>query len=210
MVPALGAAIVSGGASLIGGLDANAANMAMMRRNEAWQERMSNTSYQRAVKDMRLAGINPMLAYMQGGASSPSGGMASVSDVVGPAVSSAVSAARVTKELQMMDAQKQKLIADTAVAVQDAALKNGLAYKVQHDIDATDARTRYTDAQSALTGVMRQIKSLSVPRARNEAAAETWLSGHQSLNRIREVLFGGGSMQGGLSALGNIAGIMAP
>lgn len=51
----------------------NQFNASQAQINRDWQEYMSSTAYQRATQDLKNAGLNPALAYQQGGASTPGG-----------------------------------------------------------------------------------------------------------------------------------------
>ena len=86
------AAALTAGGSLLGGLfgargqrKANQQNIALAREQMAFQERMSNSAYQRAMKDMKLAGLNPILSAKQP-ASTPGGASTKVDSVLGAGV----------------------------------------------------------------------------------------------------------------------------
>lgn len=51
-------------------------NAGEAQKDRDFQREMSSTSYQRAVEDLKKAGLNPILAYDNGGASTPSGSAA--------------------------------------------------------------------------------------------------------------------------------------
>lgn len=112
----LSLAATAGGLAMSGAEQANSAAKGAMLGQDAFQERMSDTAYQRAVPDMIAAGLNPMLAYSQGGASTPGGASYTPQNAGAAAVSGAGSAASMMQlptQLAMNSANVANTQADT-------------------------------------------------------------------------------------------------
>lgn len=116
MLPAIMGGIATIGGALIsahGQSQTNAANAAEAQRNRAFQERMRSTQYQTAVEDMRKAGLNPALAYQQGGAGTPSGSTAQFGNPAAGAGASAAQALQTFQEMRRTNAEVERIHADT-------------------------------------------------------------------------------------------------
>ena len=154
--PIIGAIVGGIAASAIGSKISSSSAQRSADKQMKFQEEMSNTSYQRAMADMRAAGLNPMLAYQQGGASTPVGASHGLPDVnIGGQTSLLASAKQATEQ-----AKVTKYTAETAKsqAILDAAVADAINPKSKNYDPA--ARKAYIDKQIFGTTIGGQSKSI--------------------------------------------------
>lgn len=163
---ALGGAGLFGGAAgvpyLAAGLEfwqsqqATAASAQQARDQMAFQERMSSTAYQRAMADMAAAGLNPSLAYQQGGASTPGGAQGQVYKA--QAAQLADQAMNSVSARELNDEHQRNVRADTrnkGAEYDNKILEGGRISEDTKRLIAAkrqaEAAAGYSDAQTALS-----------------------------------------------------------
>jgi len=165
IAPVLGAA-----GSYFGTQQTNSANAAQSQAQMDFQAEQSATAYQRAVKDMQAAGLNPMLAYSQGGASTPGGAMATMQNSLGSAVQGAHIASQAVNNYN----QNELIQAQTNVAHEQASLAHSSMLKT--NIDAANEAAKLPGHQkygdqidSIIDSNLAAAKNSSATAARTSA-----------------------------------------
>ncbi|AKI26867.1 DNA pilot protein VP2 [Gokushovirinae Bog1183_53] len=159
-----GGSVLGTGLGYLGQTQANRSNRDAAREQMSFQERMSNTAYQRATADMRKAGINPIVAYSQGGSSTPMGAYSSSTNTMSDAPSSFSNSARaVALEARAIQSQIEKnqsevgLNQASAQREKSAALLNAAntlltQNSARHSELALPKAENYSDVNKSLLG----------------------------------------------------------
>lgn len=187
MDPIITAALIGGGVSALGGVfgrdsarETSYMNQVSADRQMAFQERMSNTQYQRGMSDMKAAGLNPMLAYSQGGAGGAPGASAAN---INPDYSDAASGIA-NSATGYINQKRERALLDSQVDLQAAQVKTALS---QQKLNQASARSAEADARATET-MLPALKTKSQFESRQNEINNKMLPYDAVMNRVGQVM----------------------
>lgn len=145
MLDALLGGLVSGGLGLLGSSMTNDANARASAEANALSQRQFETRYQTTVKDMQAAGLNPMLAYSQGGGSPPT---AQAPPPKQDVVASAVGGFKGQMEREILKQQAINLAKEGELTTEKIATQKELTAKTATEVPNIDAQRAHTIMQT--------------------------------------------------------------
>jgi len=116
-VPGAAAAAIGGGLGLAGDVGTAVASAKEAQKNRDFQERLSNTAYQRAATDLEAAGLNRILA-LGSPASTPGGAVATFPNFGSSITGGASAIANTAMQANVADKQANKLVTENRVLTQ--------------------------------------------------------------------------------------------
>ena len=172
---AIASAAIGAAGSYFGAKNQNSANSAISQKQMDFQREMSNTSYTRGMADMRSAGLNPILAYKQGGASTPTGASIPAQNELGAAVEGGLTAASTSSAVNLQKAQAKNTTANTKLlnnqsllAASNTAKSAAETQKVLQEVRQSSAGTQSWFGKGAFD-VQRIIERLWPAIEKNSA-----------------------------------------
>lgn len=184
----LTAMAVSGGAGVLGSYLGNQASRSNADHAFNQQLNASNTAHQREVKDLREAGLNPILSALGNGASTPSA-QPSQSEGLGTGIQTGINTGMavktMNKDLALKDANIDNTTADTEN--KDA---QGMLLKSQANNSNVDAKLKY---------IQSDLIEKTLPSMIKKAKAE---GDYSEINQIMGVMNSGASSASHLMELG--------
>lgn len=193
IIAAVAAETIGSAFDMFGQQESNRANRAMMDSSNAFNAQQFATRYQTTVNDLKAAGLNPMLAYGQGGGSPPSAvpivAQTNPYQRLGGAAQRAIGAAntavqtdlsktqervadmniaKIISEIGVNDEMRKKLSADTLLSIaSEPKVRQETKNLVQQEL-LTRANITYTNAMEAAT------RQHILTRKPEETKAGTW------------------------------------